>query len=251
MLLSPLIAPFTIYRKIHYFHHGCNRQDPETAALDYFAARAPESRASQIYYRAVWIFYVFAGGFFFHSLVTILIFLFVPVRRAKRISVVFGNWRRRMRVRAWTEFLIGIAFHFAIYFSFGFEVWLLTLGLPLVVFAWVWSLLLYIYHYDTTVGRDVRHNVRSLPQHPFFSWLLLNFNEHATHHYDPTLPWYELPRRRHELPAPFTANENVRSLWQAVWQQRRGPRLRAKKSQDAPELAIENRLALENFKSRS
>jgi fatty acid desaturase len=100
-----------------------------------------------------------------------------------------------------------------------------VLGLPLAVFAWVWSLLLYVYHYGATTGPDVRHNVRSLPRQRFFSWLLLNFNEHATHHYDPAIPWHQLPERRHILPPSYHQNENVTSLWQAVWQQRKGPRI--------------------------
>jgi len=55
------------------------------------------------------------------------------------------------------------------------------------------------------------------------AWLLMNFNEHATHHADPSIPWYALPSNRHELPLEFRSNENVRSIWSALWQQRRGP----------------------------
>jgi fatty acid desaturase len=82
-----------------------------------------------------------------------------------------------------------------------------------------------VYHYDTTVGPDVRHNVRSLPRQRFFSWLLLNFNEHATHHYDPNIPWHQLPDRRHILPEAYHHNQGVTSLWQAIWQQTRGPHI--------------------------
>ncbi|HEX9948222.1 MAG TPA: fatty acid desaturase, partial [Allosphingosinicella sp.] len=74
-LMVPVVAPFTIFRRIHGFHHGGNRRDRSTAAL----------------------------------------------------------------------------------------------GLPVLVFAWFWSMLLYVYHYRTSVGRDVRLNVRSLPRQPFFS----------------------------------------------------------------------------------
>ena len=224
LLLLPVAAPFTIYRTIHYFHHGHNRRDHHTANLDTFVARGPLSPLCRAYYHAVWIFFVFFGGFFVHSLVSILLFLVVPTRTAERISPVFRHWRADRRLRAWAELGAGIGFHAAVWAVAGPGGWMVSLGLPLAVFAWVWSLLLYVYHYGTTVGPDVRHNVRSLPRQRFFSWLLLNFNEHSTHHYDPTIPWNELPERRHVLPPSHAEhNETVGSLWEAIWQQRKGP----------------------------
>lgn len=223
LLLLPLAAPLTVYRKIHYFHHGQNRKDDLTAALDVFVAGRPVGRLRAAYYRAAWVFLAFCGGFFVHSLATILIFLVVPTSRARRISPVFAGWRAARRARSWVELAAGIAFHAVVYRLLGFDGWLVVLGLPLIAFAWVWSMLLYIYHYRTTVGPDVRHNVRSLPRHWFFSWLLMNFNEHTTHHADPSIPWYALPANRRELPREFRSNERVRSIWSAIWQQRRGP----------------------------
>jgi fatty acid desaturase len=223
LLLLPIAAPLTVFRKVHYFHHGQNRKDPFTAALDVFVARRPVGRLRAAYYRAAWAFLVFLGGFFVHSLVTILLFLVAPTARARRLSPVFDGWRPALRARSWAEFAAGVTFHAVAYLLLGFEGWLVALGLPVLAFAWVWSMLLYVYHYATTVGPDVRHNVRSLPRHWFFSWLLLNFNEHATHHADPTIPWYALPANRHELPPTFRSNANVASIWSALWQQRRGP----------------------------
>ncbi len=222
-LMLPLVAPFTVYRKIHGFHHGANRRDPESAALDHFRVSASAPAWQRARFRMVWIFYVFCGGFFLHTLATILIFLVVPERRAARISPVFRAWPLRLRLRAWAEFAIGIGLHVGVASWLGTAAWFALLGLPMLVFAWVWSLLLYVYHYRTSVGPDVRHNVRSLPRQPFFSWLLLNFNEHATHHRDPSIPWYELPARRYRLPESHAGNENVTTLAAAVWQQRRGP----------------------------
>lgn len=225
MLMLPIVAPFTIFRKIHGFHHGGNRRDRETAALDHF--RMPEG-ATQSMVRArrrLWIFYVYCGGFFLHTLATILIFLFVPARRAVPISPVFRAWPVRLRLRAWGEFLAGIGLHVAVAQLWGAAAWFALLGLPMLVFAWFWSMLLYIYHYRTSVGPDVRHNVRSLPRQPFFSWLLLNFNEHATHHRDPTIPWYALPERRYALPPSHAANQDVETLLAAVLRQRDGPTL--------------------------
>lgn len=225
LLLLPVAAPFTIYRKIHYFHHGHNRRDHHTANLDTFTSRAALTPLRRTWYHVVWIFFVFFGGFFIHSIAAVLIFLLVPGRRAERISPVFRHWQPARRLRSWAEFAGGIGFHLAVAYLFGAGAWAVALGLPLAVFAWFWSLLLYVYHYDTTVGPDVRHNVRSLPRQRFFSWLLLNFNEHATHHYDPGIPWHELPNRRHILPEAYHHNQNVTSIWQAIWQQRKGPHI--------------------------
>jgi len=225
LLLLPVAAPFTVYRKIHYFHHGHNRRDHHTANLDTFVSRRPLGPVRRGYYHAVWLFFVFLGGFFVHSLVSVLLFLLVPTARAERISPVFKHWSALRRLRAWAEFAAGLAFHVGVVWALGWGGWAVVLGLPLAVFAWVWSLLLYVYHYQTTTGPDVRHNVRSLPRQRFFSWLLLNFNEHATHHYDPAIPWHQLPERRHILPASHHHNENVTSIWQAIWQQRKGPQI--------------------------
>ena len=223
VLMFPIVAPFAVYRRIHGFHHGGNRRDRETAALDHLPVPAGAGALSLRARRGLWLFYAFGGGFFLHTLATILIFLLVPERRAVGISPVFRAWPPRLRLRAWLQFGGGVALHVAVYAALGPAAWLATLGLPMIVFAWFWSLLLYIYHYRTTVGPDVRHNVRSLPRQPFFSWLLLNFNEHVTHHHDPSIPWYELPERRYSLPASHAANQDVDSLFEAIWRQRRGP----------------------------
>jgi fatty acid desaturase len=222
-LMLPLVAPFTIYRKIHGFHHGANRRDEESAALDHMRLPAGASVRRRKALQALWLFYVFGGGFFLHTLATILIFLVVSGRTAVRISPVFRAWPPRLRRRAWAEFVGGVGLHLLVGAAFGWAVWLALLGLPMLVFAWFWSMMLYIYHYRTSVGPDVRHNVRSLPRQPFFSWLLLNFNEHATHHRDPTIPWYELPARRYALPASHAANNDVATLAGAILQQRKGP----------------------------
>ncbi len=222
-LMVPVVAPFTIFRKIHGFHHGGNRRDRATAALDHMRLPEAAGAGAAAIRHGLWYFYVFAGGFFLHTLAAILIFLLVPERRAARISPVFRGWPARLRILSWAQFLAGIGFHVGFAAAFGGLAWLAALGLPMLVFAWFWSILLYVYHYRTTVGREVRLNVRSLPRQPFFSWLLLNFNEHATHHNDPTIPWYDLPRRRVALPSSHASNDDAQSLLQAVLRQREGP----------------------------
>lgn len=223
LLLSPIGAPLAVYRKIHHFHHGSNRKDDAHSAVDHFHLRPGAGVLARTYKQAVWIFYVFLGGFFLQSLVTIVIFLVVPTRLASRIDPVFSRWTPAARLRAWWQLLAAAALHLGVAFGLGVDAWKLLFGAPLLVFAWVWSLLLYAYHYGTSVGPEVRYNVRALPRQPVLSWLLLNFNEHVTHHADPGIPWYLLPARRVSLPERFGANQNVANVWQAIWQQRRGP----------------------------
>jgi len=223
LLLSPLAAPLAVYRKVHHFHHGSNRKDDRHAALDHLHMRPGAGPLARAYKRAVWLFYVFLGGFFLHSLATIVIFLVIPTPLASRIDPVFLRWSPGARLRAWLQFLVALALHLTVALTLGGPAWKLIFGAPLLVFAWLWSLLLYVYHYGTSVGAEVRYNVRALPRQPLLSWLLLNFNEHVTHHVDPSIPWYLLPARKVVLPARFSANQDVDSLWQAVWQQRRGP----------------------------
>lgn len=223
LLLAPIGAPLAVYRKVHAFHHGSNRKDDHHAALDHFKVRGQVSAAARVYYRVVWAFYVFGAGFFLHSLITVLLFLLVPTSLAVRIDPVFARWSPAARLRAWAQMSLGVALHAGVAAAFGGRAWVTVLGAPLLVFAWLWSMLLYAYHYRTSVGPAVRFNVRSLPHQPVLSWLLLNFNEHATHHADPSIPWYRLPELRVTLPEAFRDNDNVATVWQAIWQQRRGP----------------------------
>jgi fatty acid desaturase len=239
-LLLPILVPVIIYRKVHMFHHGFNRKDHHTSALDVFVSRWPITPVVRLYYSVLWYLGVFAGGYFLHSLASIIIFLFIPTRLAKRISPAFKGWTSRDRFTAWAQLLVGVAFHLAVAGLFGAQVWFYALGLPFLAFAWVWSLLVYIFHYQTTLGKETRYNVRALDRHWFFSWLLMNFNEHATHHMYPNIPWYELPKRKERLPDAYAArNQTTGSFWRAILHQVKGPTIvYAKDENPTPHLFV-------------
>ena len=233
LMLTPILVPVLIYRKVHMFHHGFNRKDHETSALDVFVSAKPITPLRRIYYHALWYLGVFGGGFFVHSLASIIIFLFVPTAQAEKVSPAFSRWRTKDRVMAWLQLLAGVAVHVTVAVVFGGAVWAHALGFPLLAFAWIWSLLVYIFHYHTTIGEHTRFNVRALRQHPFFSWLLMNFNQHTTHHMYPNLPWYELLNHQEELPQPFAEkNQTTGSFWQAIVNQLRGPTIVHKEDED-------------------
>jgi fatty acid desaturase len=74
------------------------------------------------------------------------------------------------------------------------------------------------------MGEHVRYNVRSVDRVPVLSWILMNFNEHATHHQYPNVPWYDLPAQHKELPDAFLEkNQSTRNFFIAVLRQLKGP----------------------------
>ena len=226
IILLPLMVPITIYRKIHMFHHGFNRKDDHTSALDTFAIKGTPTLFRKVYCYIAWYISVFLGGFFIHSLISVLLFLFIPVSLSKKISPAFNNWTVRDQLSSTLLFSLGLALHLGVYFALGKTIYLYTLGFPMLSFAWVLSLLVYIFHYDTTTGTGVRFNVRSVRPVPVFSWILMNFNEHATHHQYPNIPWYELPVRRAPLPEEYARqNQNTWNFFTAIINQLKGPRI--------------------------
>lgn len=226
IVLLPLMVPVPIYRKIHMFHHGFNRKDDHTSALDTFVIKGKPTLLRKMYCYIVWYLGVFCGGFFIHSLISVLLFLFVPVSLSSRISPAFTNWTIKDQLQSIALFSLGVLLHVSVYMLFGKEIYLYTLGYPMLSFAWVLSLLVYIFHYDTTKGASVRYNVRSLHRVPVCSWVLMNFNEHATHHQYPNIPWYELPLKRTPLPDEFTTrNQNTWNFLRAIVNQVKGPHI--------------------------
>ena len=223
-LMLPILFPVSVYRKVHYFHHGFNRKDAHHSALDVFVSRRPITPLVRVYYHVLWYAGIFAGGFLLHSVASVIVFLFIPTPKARTISPAFENWTDRDRLTAWTQFLTCVAFHLLVLVVFGPRVYLAVLGYPFLAFAWLWSLLIYIFHYGTTIGLSVRHNVRALDQHWFWSWLMLNFNQHVTHHMNPSVPWFDLEQRQTSLPERYASvNQNTGSFLRAILQQLRGP----------------------------
>jgi len=224
VMLLPILIPVRIYRQVHMFHHGFNRKDHHTSALDVFVSPWPVTPLVRGYFTVLWYLGVFAGGYFLHSVISVVVFLFVPTRHAVKLSPAFKKWKNQDRLAAWLQLLACAAFVVGIGLVFGWGTWRLVWLYPFLAFAWVWSLLVYVFHYHTTIGEHTRYNVRALRQHPFFSWLLLNFNQHASHHMYPNIPWYQLPERRQELPPVFAEkNQVTESYWGAILNQLKGP----------------------------
>ena len=158
---------------------------------------------------------------FVHSLVSIVLFLLLPVSVARRVSPAFRGWNLRYQLGSIGLFSLGLALHLL---AAAAQVWWLTLGLPMLVFAWVYSAQLYVYHYGTTRGPQVRFHVRSL-QGFGVSWWLLQLNEHATHHQRPDIPWHARVQHRVPLPPEFAHNQDVHTFVGGLLHQLRGPTL--------------------------
>jgi fatty acid desaturase len=224
LVLLPIGFPVTVYRTVHLFHHAANRRNAQDSALDVFAVRGPITRGVRVRCHALWYLGVFAGGFLLHSIASVVVFLCVPIRYARRISPAFLHWSMRLRLRSWAQLAGCAGLHAVVLTTAGTHVYLWVLGYPFLAFAWLWSLLLYAFHFGTTMGPQTRFHVRRVGGGRIVRWLMLNFTEHPTHHADPRLRWYQLRERRRELPAPFAAvNREAPSLWRAAFGQVAGP----------------------------
>lgn len=222
LLLLPLLIPIPVYRKIHKYHHTHNRRDPDTAALDGTTVEEEPGPIRRAWAHLTWYLGAFAGGYFLHGVVSILLFLFLPPSIARKVSPAFERWTLRDQLVSAAIFAVGVGLHAGVALFFGAGAWAASLALPFLVFAWVYSLLVYIYHYRTTYGDKVWLNVRSVAASRPFQWWLLNFNHHRVHHRYPTVPWHMLPDEPAELPDEYADNENVDSIPEAILQQSRG-----------------------------
>ncbi|MCA9571914.1 MAG: fatty acid desaturase, partial [Myxococcales bacterium] len=199
-------------------HHGCNRRDARTSALDTFVFRS-DGPLQRAWAWAAWLLAVLAGGWFWHSVVSILLFLGLPVSLARRISPAFHGWSTRDRLASLAVFAVAVGIQVGLA-TLG--VWTVVFAVPIAVFAWVYSVQLYVYHYATTLGPEVTLHARRL-HGPGVSWWLLNLNEHDTHHREPRLVWYALPTRGRALPEGFEGNQRHTSFVRGLLDQLRGP----------------------------
>ena len=115
LVLLPLMVPLRVYRKIHRFHHGQNRRDHHTSALDTFVVPAGAGPLRRLYCRIVWYLAVFGGGWFIHSLVSVVLFLALPLRVARRVSPAFEGWSAGDRWASIATFAAGVGLLFGIY----------------------------------------------------------------------------------------------------------------------------------------
>lgn len=223
LLLLPIGVPLPVYRRIHGFHHAHNRRDAETSALDVVVVSAPPSALRRAVSTARWYAMFLLGGHFFEGLVSIVALCALPVAWTRRLHPALRGWTASDRWASVGVFVAFVALHVGVATAFGGGVWYATLGRPLLAFAWVYSLITYIYHARATIGPEVRANTRALPTIPVVSWWLLDFNEHVTHHADPSLPWWQLRANRAALPAGHADNEDVSGFLAAILAQLRGP----------------------------
>jgi fatty acid desaturase len=221
LALLALMTPLPVFRKIHQFHHGHNRRDERTSALEVYCVPRV-SVVRRVYAWLRWLSLVYVAGWFWHGLASILLFLALPVPVAERISPAFKGWSLPDRLSSTATFLAVVALHCACFVVFGAGWWWALCGAPLLVFSWVYSLHVYVYHYDAPIGTDVTGNTRCLGGR-WWGWLVLNLNEHATHHKRPAIVWYLLPEATKA--GVHVETQPRRSLLWGIFNQLRGPRL--------------------------
>jgi len=223
LFLFLILVPLPVFGAIHRFHHGANRRDPHTSALEVHVVAPDAGPVQRLRPWVLWYLGVFAGGWFIHGLVSVLLFLFCPPQVARRISPAFSGWTWGHQGLSILLFGLPLLGHVALAMWGGTMLWWLLLGAPLAVFAWVYSVQLYVYHYKTTIGAQTRFHARRLHGGPLLSWWLLNLNEHDTHHRKTKVVWYALPQHAQPLPAAYAANQNVHRFRDGLLQQLSGP----------------------------
>ena len=218
-----LMVPLSVFRKIHRFHHGANRRDHQTSALDCYVVPKGAGPLRRGWAHVLWFTGILGGGWFTHSLVSILLFLFLPVSMARKVSPAFQGWNVRLQLSSWIWFLLPIALQLMLAVQVSLAVWWALCGLPLLVFSWVYSVQLYVYHYRTSVGPQTRFHARRLDQERWVSWWLLNLNHHDTHHRFTKVVWYDLPHFAEPLPPEYASNQQHRSFVRGLRDQLKGP----------------------------
>lgn len=225
LFLFLILVPLPVFRAIHRFHHGANRRDPHTSALEVHVMPPDSGPIRRMVPYFLWYMAVFAGGWFLHGLVSVMLFLFCPPSVARRISPAFSGWTWSHQLLSICLFGLPVAGHIALGSWGGWSLWWALLGGPLAVFAWVYSVQLYVYHYGTTLGKETRYHARRLHGGRLLGWWLLNLNEHDTHHQRTKVVWYRLPSEGQPLPERFASNQNVQRFSQGIVQQLKGPLL--------------------------
>jgi fatty acid desaturase len=62
-------------------------------------------------------------------------------------------------------------------------------------------------HYDVKYGRDSLSNTRTIRTNPIISLLFWHFNFHTAHHYNPSVPFYSLPKLHKKISSKIKYNE--------------------------------------------
>ena len=223
LFLWIILVPLPIFRKIHRFHHGSNRKNEHTSALDVYIIPKDASRMRRLVPYLLWYAGIALGGWFLHSLISILLFLFLPLQTAQKISPAFRGWKRKDQQLSIACFVFPICIHVIVAHVVGLSIWLHLYLWPLLVFSLVYSLQLYVYHYDTSIGPKTLFHARRLARPKFIGWWLLNLNEHDTHHQRPKIVWYKLPTATKPLPTEFVENQNTSSFLKGILYQFKGP----------------------------
>lgn len=207
---------FSMQRIAHLGHHKRNRTDREL--YDYYLPG--ESRAL----RNLWLYAGNLLGLYWWCVVlSNLIYAAAPwLYRSPffvdRIapSLGFGPYVTELAelppLKVWVEIVLSLAYQWAIYHLLDLN--LIAYVLCNTAFALHWSVLQYADH--AWSARDIRNGAWNLRVLPLSRWLALNYHYHLTHHQQPQLPWYELPKHVKEETRQPSFWRVYFSLWKGV-----------------------------------
>lgn len=211
-------SPFYLLRLGHLLHHGFNRTERERIEV-YNDADSPRWKAAFAYY------WQLLGGLYFLEVVSV--FLFMLPRRAilamvgnatdskSLFPVMAANLTKpqilgSLRLDSVLIFIVlGSAF-----WAYGEQMWMLALALAARGFFI--SFADYVYHYATPLN-DISSG-RNLWLPKPLSALLLNFNLHGAHHWQPQIGWQGLRTTFLQSGLPYAG-----PMLPALLQQLKGP----------------------------
>lgn len=206
-------AAFTLLSTTHLGHHRRNRADDE--AFDLLL------RGERWWMKRIQWYGILLGWFWPWALIGTCLLTIMPrswcrhpFGIAKTTNRWFGDFGDQEIAQMRRELLLGIVVWSSLIWILDLS--LLRLSLLYACFAFNWSTRQYVTHAFSR--RDVIEGAWNLHTPAWHSWLLLHGNLHLTHHRNPTVPWFYLPR----LTPAGERQQSYFMTWLSLWL---GPRV--------------------------
>ena len=204
-----ILAPFSIWKRSHDYHHAHNSKLYTTSIGSFPLVTKKDFLAASKKERNIYLFtrhpFTIAFGYIF-------VFFW-----GMCIRTLLVNPKKHVDCLLSIVFHLGIAV--AIYFTFGVQSLLLGFFLPVLISNGIGAYLFYAQHnFPKAVYKSKEewsyafaalHSSSFMKMSPIMHWFTGNIGYHHIHHINPRIPFYKLPlvyREMHELQQPGTTS---------------------------------------------